>query len=575
MGHLVARQDRVPLQGDETEVAEAAKGLDRLWAWAIDLAATTFPRSTGVGADNMAPRAVSRLSEAAKGSLASILMACERLGSWCSERLVNLIVLLPKSSGGLRPIGLLPLEVRIWGRARTAVARTWEAANALPCVFGGVGMGAQKAAWLAAFRAEAARHGSEAYIQALLDLTKAFEAIPHQALVDAARKRGYNIAVLQLSLSAYTLPRTVGIDGVYSELLVATRGIVAGSGFATSELRLLMMDVITPVLERWGDAVDLTLYVDDLTVATSGDPAEAARRCAAVVDMITHKLEKDLELVVSTKKSVVTASSVRLAAEVARQVAGNKLKPVRRAKLLGTASTAGRARCALGLKARVKAFAAEKSRYQRLRRVGVDTACMAQAAAAPAMLYGVECCGISDSLLHSSRVAAATAASGESGGKNPDRVLYAADSSTGTIDPAFPAHVLPMKAWAYAWWQTWLPHEELENEHWRAKLALDEGAAHRWAKVCGPAAAVVVTAERLGWQWISGAVLRDDLGRTWDCTADSPAAIVSSAESRLPCGDGALGGSWPACPTSCHAPATPAMRTTARSPSTLLASLAA
>ena len=159
----------------------------------------SFPRNTGVGADNIAPRAVSRLSEASRSCLASIIMGFERLGDWCRTLHMVVISLLPKCTGGLRPIGLLPLEVRIWARARNDVVRGWEAAHALPCLFGGHGMGAHRAAWLAAFKAEAAAMGNEQYVQAMLDLTKAFEAVPHDALINAARDMGYNARLLRLT----------------------------------------------------------------------------------------------------------------------------------------------------------------------------------------------------------------------------------------------------------------------------------------------------------------------------------------------------------------------------------------
>ena len=65
-------------------------------------------------------------------------------------------VLLPKPDGGVPPIRLIPATIRIWIRAKAEVARKWEALNASPCFFGGESMGAQMAAWQAAFRAELA-----------------------------------------------------------------------------------------------------------------------------------------------------------------------------------------------------------------------------------------------------------------------------------------------------------------------------------------------------------------------------------------------------------------------------------
>ena len=55
------------------------------------------------------------------------------------------------------------------------VARAWEAANSLPSLFGGAGMGAQRAAWQAAFMAECAALDGHEHVQALLDLVEGLE----------------------------------------------------------------------------------------------------------------------------------------------------------------------------------------------------------------------------------------------------------------------------------------------------------------------------------------------------------------------------------------------------------------
>ena len=105
-------------------------------------------------------------------------------------------------------------------------------------------MGAQRAAWQASYAAESAARSGKYFAQSLLDLVKAFEMIPHHLIVSAARKHGYSPWLLRLSLAAYRLPRAIGVEGVYSRQIVACRGITAGSGFATTELRILLLDVI-------------------------------------------------------------------------------------------------------------------------------------------------------------------------------------------------------------------------------------------------------------------------------------------------------------------------------------------
>ena len=98
-------------------------------------------------------------------------------------------------------------------------------------------MGAQRASWQAAFAAEMAGLSKQEHLQALLDLVKAFETIPHDLVAKAAMEKGYNLVILRLSFAAYRLQRAVGIDGVFSRRIRAVRGITAGSGMATTALR--------------------------------------------------------------------------------------------------------------------------------------------------------------------------------------------------------------------------------------------------------------------------------------------------------------------------------------------------
>ena len=112
-------------------------------------------------------------------------------------------------------------------------------------------MGAQRAAWASSFQAEYAVSSGQHHAIALLDLVKAFERIPHAHLWAHAQHHGFNLRVLSLSLSAYKLARRIGISGVYSSSLWATRGITAGSTFATIELRVLLTSVIQRASHLW------------------------------------------------------------------------------------------------------------------------------------------------------------------------------------------------------------------------------------------------------------------------------------------------------------------------------------
>ena len=62
------------------------------------------------------------------------------------------------------------------------LAKDWKETTATPELYGGKGMGAQRAAWTAAFQAENARYDDVQQAVVMLDLVKAFERIPHSHL---------------------------------------------------------------------------------------------------------------------------------------------------------------------------------------------------------------------------------------------------------------------------------------------------------------------------------------------------------------------------------------------------------
>jgi len=343
-------------------------------------------------------------------------MAVELVGSWPLAVQLVIIVLLPKPDDGRRPIGLFTSLIRLWARARSVAARAWEAANPRPGLYGSAGMGAQRAAWQDAYAAEAAGRRGKAFAHSLLDLVKAFEKVQHHTLVAAAHKHGYNLWLLRLSLRAYRIQRTVSVDSCCSRCIVATRGITAGSCFATSELRLLLLDVIDATYAIW-TTIEFALYVDDATISASGDSLTAAAVVAGATDHAVGILEHDLELEVSVAKSVVAGSSFSVAERTAFFSVTGKIKPMHTVKVLGAPSGGGKRRSVVHSVRRVRKFSKRSRRTRSLRKLGVKVRQLVRMAGTPAITYGCEVMGFSDAHLSLARGAIATAAAPESGGK--------------------------------------------------------------------------------------------------------------------------------------------------------------
>ena len=119
-------------------------------------ALTSFPNATGLGWDKVHPKAMRRANERWLKARLKLLIRCEKEGRWPKTIELVIICLLPKTDGGFRPIGLLPVLPRIWMRTRRNVTSAWERRNDRCYLYAGEGKGAQVAAWQQSARAEAA-----------------------------------------------------------------------------------------------------------------------------------------------------------------------------------------------------------------------------------------------------------------------------------------------------------------------------------------------------------------------------------------------------------------------------------
>ena len=81
---------------------------------------------------------------------------------------------------------------------------------------------------------------------------------------------GYLLRLLRLAIATYKMPRVIRVSDASSDLVWAVRGIVVGSGGATSEMRLVMIDIVDQALLVC-PSVTPTLFVDDLSEEAEGE----------------------------------------------------------------------------------------------------------------------------------------------------------------------------------------------------------------------------------------------------------------------------------------------------------------
>lgn len=275
-------------------------------------AANTFPSELGPGWDALHPRLPTRVSRSTVEVLNNILLRAEKCGRWPNMAGIVIIVLLPKEDGGVRPIGLLPFITKIWMEARREVGVEWERQQPRPYLFAGAHKGADIAAWKQAARAELAATTKHkvGYAQALLDLIKAFARITRSALARVARRLGHPLWMLRLSIATYKLARVIRIGATVSAEAVAIRGITAGSGMATTEMRIMLINIVDAVMIVHTMVV-ITVNVDDISGEMTGPDDHIVKELGDCISEIALALE-DNRQELSKTRCVCNASTDKL-----------------------------------------------------------------------------------------------------------------------------------------------------------------------------------------------------------------------------------------------------------------------
>ena len=110
-------------------------------------------------------------------ALADLLNSIEQKCAWPIQVLINIIVLMGKPQGGVRPIALMPMIYRIWTKIRKPLLVEWEYENRGPWDAAVRGSSALRAAILSAFHDEIAHYNDEYLTKILWDMEKFYDNI--------------------------------------------------------------------------------------------------------------------------------------------------------------------------------------------------------------------------------------------------------------------------------------------------------------------------------------------------------------------------------------------------------------
>ena len=89
---------------------------------------------------------------------------------------------------------------------------------------------------------------------------------------------------------------------MYSKLIVATRGIIVGSGIAATELKLLLLPLMKLLDLQWSKSLVAKVYVDDLTLIVRAPIARVAEILSDVLNFVIDHLQNFLKMQFAERK---------------------------------------------------------------------------------------------------------------------------------------------------------------------------------------------------------------------------------------------------------------------------------
>ena len=192
----------------------------------------------------LGPADIIALPERGRRHLCELLNGIEKAGTWPWQLLSTSIMLKPKPDNSDRPLGLLPMMVRIWEKIRQPPMQAWCRERAGPWDQAVERSPALRCALIRCAMAEAAAEFGMDAALSMIDLEKFYDTIRIDHLVDMALTLQAPARILLIDFMAYLAPRAIQYLGAVSQWLSPGVSIVQGSRNSNNGARILLYDVL-------------------------------------------------------------------------------------------------------------------------------------------------------------------------------------------------------------------------------------------------------------------------------------------------------------------------------------------
>ena len=453
--------------------------LPRLGQVQLRVAARSFNITTSTGVDALAPAHYSWLSDALLDQLGLLFESIEACGRWPSQVRLAMVHLIPKASGGRRPIGLLASLVRLWERARKIEVEKWRSSCRREYNWMCRGKGSERSAWAQSIYDEAAVASGRTTASVMLDLVKAFEQVVLGQVWRCGAKLDFPKRLLTLALEACAFTRRLSYKGAVSSEAHTVTAILAGGGMATDLLFVALVEAVDGILRRHEEAATRTtlrcyMIVDDIKLTVEGPEARVAEVLPAVADDAVSTLEETLNMQVSRNvdgrigKTVVQTSSKSAGASMSLKLKKMGVNIVKKVKNLGVQFSTGSKRATNQVaKAR---FVAGMVKVRRAARYGrTASRAVLKSVLAPSFTYGSSVASCPPKLMQQLRVHTARTYGPLDGRSTTARLLME------NADVRAKVAVKTAMDWVNALWEMWVEREAMEaalRGAWTEHMAL-------------------------------------------------------------------------------------------------------
>ena len=209
--------------------------------------ATKFKEYTAIGWDSLAPRWIGWLSNELLEVIIDFIEKLEVEGCWpgCISKII--VHLIPKASGGRRPIGVLATFVRLWEAVRKPIVWQWRSRIERPYNWAAPGRSAEMGVWGQSLKDEVAKGRGQHSGAVMYDLAKAYEMVKLELVWEHGRRWGFPGRILRLMLEAFAFTRHLVFKGAVAEGVDTLSAILAGSVFALDALATLMTSLLDEI----------------------------------------------------------------------------------------------------------------------------------------------------------------------------------------------------------------------------------------------------------------------------------------------------------------------------------------